>query len=627
VPAGDAVREVKDRLDIVEVISNYVRLQRAGRDYKGLCPFHSEKTPSFTVSGEKQVWYCFGCSQGGDVFDFVEKAEGTDFPQTLELLASRAGVELEDQRGSRRRGQERARAREVNALAAQYYHHVLMNLHAGGRGLRYLEKRGVEKETMEAFLIGYAPPSRNNDNLLRFLRSKGISDDEAVRAGLALQSRGAAQASGDGDARPARPAIDRFRGRLMIPIRDETGTVIAFGGRAMDSTPPKYMNSPQTSIYDKGRTIFGLSQAKKAITASDRALLVEGYFDVMMAQQNGIETAVASSGTAFTEEQVRILRRFASDLQVCLDSDDAGRAATQRVIEMASKQHMRVTVIELPNAKDPGDFFRKTPQLWGDVEGAAVAGWEWWINGVLAEHRLGTPDGRAAAAASLVGVLARIPEEATLDVYCQFAAQKLKVDAAHLLADVQRFRKTGVRPKAPEPLAPVATAVPGSNGHTAASTNGAAPAPRPDEDNLLALLIAEPEAGPILLTMLDEEPFSSPELQELCRRVVELVQAEGGGSLERHLEQFDEQERPRLARLSMMAPLQMTTGELNSAIADCVLRIRLRSCEAAMAAVEEQIAVTGTEQDSGARDGLLTEHRVLAQRRAELKMQLFHGTR
>ncbi len=613
-PQGDAVREVKDRLDIVEVISGYVRLQRAGRDHKGLCPFHAEKTPSFGVSGEKQVWYCFGCSQGGDLFDFVQKMEGTDFPQTLEMLAARAGVELEDRQGSRRRGHERQRAREVNLLAAQYFHHILLNLPAGGRGMRYLEKRGVEPKAIEAFMVGYAPPSRNSDNLLRFLRSKGVTDDEAVKAGLALGGEG-------------RRTIDRFRGRLMIPIRDETATLVAFGGRAMDSTPPKYMNSPQTSIYDKGRTIFGLSQAKKAISAGDRALLVEGYFDVMMAHQNGIDIAVASSGTAFTEDQVKILRRFAADLMVCLDADEAGHAATQRVIEMASKAHMRVTVVELPNAKDPGEFFHKTPQLWGDAEGAALAGWEWWIRGVLAEHRLTTPDGRAAAAAALVTVLSRIPEDTTLDVYCQYAADKLQVDAAHVLADVQRFRKTGVRPR---PLGSPATE--GVDIRSAATavvptTNGHGPAARLEEDGLLSLVIAAPEAGDVLTEIIDSQTDHPDELRDLdlIRRVVDVVKGEGGGTLERHLERFSEDERPRLARLSMTARFTGDETELKSTINDFVLRIRLKSCEAAMAAVEKQIAGTGSEQDSVERDGLLSAHRVLALRRAGLKTQLYQG--
>ena len=383
-PTGDAVGEVKERLDIVEVVSGYVRLKRQGRNYTGLCPFHAEKSPSFTVSGEKQVWYCFGCSEGGDLIRFVEKAEGLDFPQALELLAGRAGVELESFKSGSRRPRDRAGALAANRMAAQYYHHVLLNMAAGARALAYLRRRGVENETIADFELGYAPRSMRNDNLLRFLRRKGVSEDEAVRAGLALASRGPDGAS---------PAIDRFRGRLVFPIRDEMGHVVGFGARALGNEPPKYMNSPQTAIYDKSRIIFGLSHAKKAITESGRALMVEGYFDVMLAHQFGIKIAIASSGTSITEEQLKISRRLGPDLLLCLDSDDAGRTATERAIELAARSGLRVRVLELPNAKDPGEFFLKTPQLWDQVEGASQAGWEWWLNRAFRGHDLRSVDG------------------------------------------------------------------------------------------------------------------------------------------------------------------------------------------------------------------------------------------
>ncbi|HXA43210.1 MAG TPA: DNA primase [Candidatus Solibacter sp.] len=602
-PAGDAKQEIKDRLDIVEVISGYVRLHRQGQEFVGLCPFHSEKSPSFTVSREKQLWYCFGCSEGGDLFDFIMKAEAVDFAQALKMLADRAGVELEEHRGGgRQRAQEKQRSKEANQLAAQYFHHILLNHRAGARGLRYLEKRGVEPETIESFMVGFAPVSASNDNLLRFLRKKHVSDEEAVRAGLAI--------GGDG-----RRTIDRFRGRLMIPILDDSGAVIGFGGRAMDATPPKYLNSPDTAIYQKGRTIFGLSHARKAIAKQEKALLVEGYFDVMMAHQNGIDIAVASSGTAFTDEQVRMLRRIAQEVLVCLDSDDAGRAATMRVIEMISKAHMRALVVELPNAKDPGEFFQKTPQLWGDAEGSALPGWEWWINLALSAHNLGTPSGRMVAAQSIVGVLSRIPEESTLDIFCQYTAERLQVDPARLLADVQTFRRTGVRPKDVESVkvAPLPAPLPASG-----SAN-------PDEDRLLALLLANPGAGPVLADLSQDEPVGSEELRRLIAEVLEIGAGEEGGTLERHLERFAEPQRSRLVRLSLTSAPVIDPAELRVALADCVNRIRVIDYEAAMAALEERLRASGVGDDGGARNGLLDQHRQLAQRRARLKVQQFQG--
>jgi DNA primase len=602
---GDAVREVKDRLDIVEVIGGYVRLQRAGRDYKGLCPFHSEKTPSFTVSAEKQVWFCFGCNEGGDMLSFVQKAEAVEFPQALQMLAEKAGVELEEHSGGsgRRRAQERQRAKEVNAQAAQYFHHILLNHRAGTRGLRYLEKRGIEAETITAFQVGFAPAGTRSDNLLRFLTKRKVSEDEAIKAGVALGGEG-------------RRAIDRFRGRLMFPIRDEQGAVIGFGGRAMDNQPPKYMNSPQTSIYDKGRVIYGLDAARKTISSGGRALLVEGYFDVLMCHQNGIDYAVASSGTAVTPEQLKALKRVATELYLCLDTDEAGRNATQRVIADAARSGLRVMVVELPNAKDPGDFFLKTPQLWLDAEGAALAGWEWWLKGILERHKLSSPDGRDTAARAVIPVLSRIPEEATLDIYCQYAAQSLRVDAARLLADVQRYRKTGVAAR-PEPEAPAAVSISLPAGRDIPG--------RPEEDRILGLMLSHRDVGTLLAELTADEPLGRPELEELCARVGALVEDQGPDALERNLERFSEEERPRLVRLSLVSRFAGEEAELRTALADCVNRIRLKNYEAAMAALEERLKATGAAEDSGARDEMLHEHRQLAQRRASLRVQLFRG--
>jgi DNA primase len=281
---------------------------------------------------------------------------------------------------------------------------------------------------------------------------------------------------------------------------------------------------------------------------------------------------------------------------------------------MISKAHMRALVVELPNAKDPGEFFQKTPQLWGDAEGQAVPGWEWWITVALGAHNLATPSGRMTAAQSIVTVLSRIPEEATLDIFCQYTAERLQVDPARLLADVQTFRRTGVRPKDGETVkvapstAPLP--VPGSN---------------PEQDRLLSLLLANPGAAAILGEYSHDEPVGSPELQALVREIFDLMAAEDGGSLERHLERFAEPERSRLVRLSLTPARELDEPELRAALADSVNRIRVIDYEAAMAALEERLRASGVGDDGGARTGLLDEHRQLAQRRARLRVQLFQG--
>jgi len=275
---------------------------------------------------------------------------------------------------------------------------------------------------------------------------------------------------------------------------------------------------------------------------------------------------------------------------------------------------MRALVVELPNAKDPGEFFQKTPQLWGDAEGLALPGWEWWINIALGAHNLATSSGRMVAAQSIVTVLSRIPEEATLDIFCQYTAERLKVDPARLLADIQTFRRTGLRPKDVDTVkvAPLVAPMPGNGGN-------------PEEDRLLALLLANPDAGAILAELSQDEPVGSEGLRQLVAAVLEIGHGDEGGTLDRHLERFAEPERSRLVRLSLTSTPVIDPAELRAALADGVNRIRVIDYEAAMAALEERLRASGVGDDGGARNGLLDEHRQLAQRRARLRVQLFQG--
>jgi len=604
---ADAINDIKARLGIVEVIQARTPLQRSGRNYKGLCPFHAEKSPSFVVFPETQSYHCFGCGANGDLLAFVMNTEGLEFRDALARLARQAGVDIAP-RDSNEAAAERQRDRlyEACGAAALYYHNLLLrSAAAGAQAARaYAESRGLTDETLARFLIGYAPDSWDATSM--YLRERGYTNPELLEAGLIIARDG-----------PDAGYFDRFRARLTFPIRDVRGRVTGFGARALDDRPPKYMNSPQTSIYDKGRVIYGLDSARKTISAGGRALLVEGYFDVLMCHQNGVDYAVASSGTAFTSDQHKAIRRFATELYLCLDTDEAGQSATQRVIADASRSGMRVMVARLENAKDLADFFIRSPEIWDEaVIGRATAGWEWWIKGILDRHKLSSPDGRDTAARAVIPVLSRIPEEATLDIYCQYAAQSLRVDPARLLADVQQYRKTGrVANPQPEPVASINISLPA----------GREIPGRPEEDRLLGLMLSHRAAGPLLAELTVEEPIGRPELEDLCLRVGNLVAAEGPDVLERNLHLFEEAERGRLVRLSLVSRFTGEETELKVALADCLNRIRLRNYEAAMAAREERLKASGVEEDNGARDGLLNEHRQLARRRAALRVQLFRG--
>ena len=361
-----AVQDVKSRADIVEIISDYAALQKAGRNFKANCPFHTEKTPSFIVFPERQTWRCFGaCAIGGDVISFVMKAENQDFSQALSNLAQRTGVTLPS---SQARGKQEA-LHSVNEEAVNYFRKVL-NSPEGARAKDYVQQRGIDQETAETFQLGLSPGGR--EALTRHLLGRGYSEEDVLAAGLAIRGE-------RGDVR------DLFHRRLMFPIRDAAGRVVGFGGRALDDSTPKYLNTPRTTIFDKSSILYGLSLAKESISSTGAAVIVEGYMDVIAAHQHGSQNVVASMGTALTEQQVSTLRAQASTFVLALDPDNAGREATLRSLESSwqalqidflraggrsgivfSQRHLNASlkIAALPPGKDPDTLIREDTKEW-----------------------------------------------------------------------------------------------------------------------------------------------------------------------------------------------------------------------------------------------------------------------
>ncbi len=342
-----SINEVSRRINLAELVSGYVQLKRNGTSHIGLCPFHKEKTPSFHVDDDKQLFYCFGCGIGGNVFDFVMRAENLDFVDALQFLAQRAGVTLEEEQGGRiSRSEEetniRKRILEMNRLAARHFYD---NLSAPGAevALSYMQKRGLERKTVIKFGIGYAPESWSD--LLDFLKTKGYTPDEIVTAGLAVKN-------------DKGRVYDKFRNRLMFPIIDVRGNVVAFGGRALADDPAKYMNSPETPVFHKGRNLFSLNLAKQN-GLKEGLILVEGYMDVISLYQRGITNVVAGLGTALTEDQAKLIKRYAGQVYVCYDSDEAGQKAAQKAIALLTDADNIVKVISYSGAKDPDEFIQK----------------------------------------------------------------------------------------------------------------------------------------------------------------------------------------------------------------------------------------------------------------------------
>lgn len=388
----DAKEEVRSRLNIEDVIGEYVQLKRAGRNFKGLSPFSGERTPSFFVSPDKHIWHDFSSSKGGDIFSFIMEVEGLDFRQALELLARKAGVDLSlyQNSGSQELAKKKKRLLEANELAARYFQQSLIrNKHA----LTYVfEKRKLNKQVVQDFRIGYAPDS--GDALVSLLRKNGFKPSELKDAGLTNRFGG-----------------DLFRGRMMVPLMDASGQVIGFTGRIIidDPSAPKYLNTPQTLIYDKSRHVFGLSQAKDAIRKNDYAVVVEGNLDVVSSHQADVKAVVATAGTAMTESHLRALSRLSSNIRLSFDGDRAGLAATERAIPIAQTVGVELSIVTLPeSAKDPDELIQQDPTLWQKAIDTAEPVVDWVIKQFAAREDLTTAAGKrqfTTAATAVIGAL------------------------------------------------------------------------------------------------------------------------------------------------------------------------------------------------------------------------------
>ncbi|MBS1251511.1 MAG: DNA primase [Anaerolineales bacterium] len=458
------VNQVKERLDLVDTVSEYVTLKKSGQNHKGLCPFHTEKTPSFVVFPETQTWHCFGaCSTGGDVFTFIEQIEGVEFGDALEMLAERAGVELAPRtEADIERAEALGRLREVNAAAARYYHNLLVNSPAGQVARKYLENRGIQHDAWETFELGYALGEW--DALLGYLTGKRhYSPEDLAAVGLVSERR-------DGTGH-----YDRFRGRLMFPIRDVSGDVIGFGARALlPDDMPKYLNSPQTDLFDKSHVLYGIDRARQAIRQVEQAIIVEGYTDVITAQTHGFENVVASLGTALTETQLRTLKRYTRRFILALDADVAGTQATLRGLDVAkealdtesvpvptargyiryeSRLDAEIRALVLPAGMDPDDLIREDADEWSRLVETAVPVVEFVLQVQTADLDLTDPKDKSTAVDRLLPVIADIGSPVEREHYLQELARRVQVDERVL---AQQLGRVSSRPRrrvrsAPEP--------------------------------------------------------------------------------------------------------------------------------------------------------------------------------
>lgn len=431
------IDEIKDRIDIVEIIGETVKLRRTGKNYSGFCPFHSNtRTPAFVVFPETGTWRCFGaCNEGGDIFRFVMKKEGWDFPEALRILAERAGVELRQRGRSQEGEEEHDRLREILETAVRFYHHQLMQSAAGTHALTYLRQRDLTDQTLETFELGYAPSGW--DNTLRYMTSKGFKTEDLLATGLLSEKEGGRQ-------------YDRFRNRVMIPIRDHRGRMAGFGARVLDPDGvPKYLNSPQNVLFDKGRLLYGLDKSRKGIRSVDQAVIVEGYLDVIGLNQAGFQNAVSPMGTALNEYQLRTLKRFSRRIVLALDPDAAGEKGTLRGLVTAREalQHetdpvhdasgllryerrvdAEIRVASLPDGLDPDEIVADNPERWRRILEQAQPVVTYVFESLAAGKNLEDAKVKASIVQQIMPLIQDVSDRVERQAYRQQIARRLKLD-------------------------------------------------------------------------------------------------------------------------------------------------------------------------------------------------------
>ncbi|MFH1132364.1 MAG: DNA primase, partial [Pseudomonadota bacterium] len=464
----EIIEEIQSRCDIVEVIGGYIPLKRAGTNYKALCPFHNEKTPSFTVSQAKQICHCFGCSAGGNVINFVMKYEHLDFVDAVKLLADKAGIEIPEKHF----GNEGVVSKglwDVNKSAAELFSKWLYSLEKGREAFSYLKNRGITEETIKKFSLGYAP---GTNELVKELTKKGFSSDLLLKAGVAVKTD--------------RGVMDMFRNRLMFPVFNPAGKVVGFSGRVLDNGLPKYLNTPETSIFHKGKILYGLHASKGDILKDDRVVICEGYFDFLRTYQEGLRAVVASQGTAFTIDHVHLLRRYASGIVICFDGDAAGNKASIGGINMFLEQGAQVRVMELPAGYDPDTFINdKGISEFKNLADTAKDILDIKLNRLCSENSMASTEGKLKVIAGILPDILNVKNEIHKRQFVKKVADKLFLPEESIWLEIRRVRKPYAEKK--------------QQGVKAAFTT----------ENVITRLLESPAEKHLVQMSMDDEPLSS----------------------------------------------------------------------------------------------------------------------
>jgi DNA primase len=538
----DIISRVRDSVDIVDLVSGYVSLKKTGKNHTGLCPFHAEKTPSFNVNPDKQIFHCFGCGAGGDVFKFIELQEGLNFPDAVRALAGRAGISLPTD--SRSRGQDKKSEDERKVLlkivadAVEYFRKELEGP-AGSAARAYLQKRGVTDAIVQDFALGYVKPEW--DGLLRHLKQKGYAFGQMEKAGLIVK-----RSEGEG-------YYDRFRGRIIFPIRDIAGKVIAFGGRVMDDSLPKYLNSSETPLYSKSNTLYCLDMAKEFGRRQGYFIIVEGYLDAIACHQYGVRNAVATLGTALTEGHLRLMRRFSDKLVLIFDPDPAGVKASLRGFDLFMTSGMKVNVVSLPDGDDPDTFLQKHGH---DAFAACLRKsakfMDFVLEQVLKSGSLASIDDKVQKAEEMLGFIAKIPSGIERDHYIRKTAEALDLN------------ETVLRQEIPTHTRRAASASGGAKGFVPVPAWGHRPKA---EEILIHLMLKDEEIARSLKEQIQSQDFTDPLFQRVVQRIFGALEKTGRLDMGTLIQDGDEELNSLISHYSV---LEMNYHDPHKHCQDCV---------------------------------------------------------
>jgi DNA primase len=506
----DVISRIRDRADIVEIVGAHLSLSKAGQHYKGLCPFHSEKTPSFTVSPSRQMFHCFGCGEGGNVFTFLMKIEGSSFPAVVRALGEKLGIRVEETPASpaaKQRAEQAERLVALNRAAADFFHRTLLADPAAEPARAYLRDRGMTAETIERFGIGYAPQSW--DGLLKALagtdkKGKGWTVEDLAAAGLIVARDQTGRKPGD-----ASGYYDRFRGRVMLSIRDLQKRIIGFGGRVLDDGVPKYLNSPETPLFRKGRTLYALESAREGIAREEQVVIVEGYFDAIALHQAGLTNVVATLGTALTTEHVEVIRRFTRRVVLLFDPDAAGVRAALRTLDLFLGSGLSVQVGSLPAGDDPDTFIRaRGVEAFTALIQKAPSLLDFTVAGSLTTDRRGSVEERVRCVEEVLALLQKLSNPVEKAAAIRHVADRLGMEEKVLLERYRSLpRKTSADDEAP---------------------TCDAEAPLPKDEEVLARLLLHEKLTPGMTAQLAADDFTDPRVRQLITLTLEGRDTPGG---------------------------------------------------------------------------------------------------